>query len=60
MGKTQLLGAPKLHSGTGRTQVNAVIDVLKSWDIVDKVYAMCFDTTSSNTGSYSGASVTIE
>ena len=46
----QLLGVPKLPSGTGDGQATAVAKVFQDWGIVNRVCAMCFDTTSTNTG----------
>lgn len=51
----KLLNCPKLLSGIGLNQANAVYDALKEWGIIDNVRGMCFDTTSSNTGSRNGA-----
>jgi len=52
----RLLGVPKLASGTGQAQADAVVDCLKEWNISQKVRGLCFDTTSSNTGRLNGAS----
>jgi len=38
----------------------AVVQCLKEWDIEDRVAALCFDTTASNTGHRQGACVLIE
>lgn len=46
----QLLGVPKLGSGTGAAQATAIIDTIEDFDITDRVKALCFDTTSTNTG----------
>lgn len=46
----QLLGIPPLPSGTGANQANAIIKALDDWNVTEQVQAMCFDTTSSNTG----------
>lgn len=46
----QLLGVPKLDSGTGYETSSAIYDTLKEWSLLDKVQAFVFDTTSSNTG----------
>ena len=56
----QLLGVPKLLSGTGEAQAAAVVDCLKKWDVADRVVALCFDTTASNTGHRSGACSILE
>ncbi|KAG0712248.1 hypothetical protein GWK47_018908 [Chionoecetes opilio] len=59
-GETQLLGVPKLDSGTGDQQTNAVYFLLQEWDLEDKVVGMSFDTTAANTGRHSGACVLLE
>ena len=56
----QLLNVPKLASGTGENTSNAVFSALKDWKLVEKVNCMCFDTTSSNTGTQNGACVLLE
>lgn len=58
--KQQLLGVPKLSTGTGASQAEAVYKCLIDWGLQDNVVGMCFDTTSSNTGHKSGACVLIE
>ena len=52
-GVEQLLGVPKLPSGTGDGQTTAVAKVLQDWGIVNRVCAMCCDTTSTNYGNVS-------
>lgn len=59
-GIEQLLGVPKLNHGTGEETSNAVIHQLKEWVMIDRVKAMCFDTTASNTGCHAGACSLIE
>lgn len=59
-GKSKLLGVPKISSGTGLSQANAVFGAAKDWKIEENVKAICFDTTSSNTGVKSGACVLLE
>src|SRR6478609_12047720 len=59
-GIDQLLGVPKLPSGTGEAQASAVARALEEWGLIDRVSAMCFDTTSSNTGRVNGACVLLE
>lgn len=56
----QLLGVPKLSSGTGESISEAVVNTVHEWDIADKVCAMAFDTTAANTGRHSGACHLIE
>ncbi|XP_044591190.1 uncharacterized protein LOC123269514 [Cotesia glomerata] len=60
-GKFQLLGVPKLESGTGQNQASAIIKTVKQWDInTDNIKALCSDTTASNTGIRNGACVLVE
>ena len=58
--KSQFLNAPMLDSGTGEATANAVYNALKAWKLDKVVQAMCFDTTSSNTGNISGACIKLE
>lgn len=60
VGVEQLLGIPKISSGTGSAQASAIIQCLREWDIQEKVVALCFDTTACNTGHRSGACCLIE
>ena len=60
LGVSQLLGIPKISSGTGEAQASVVMTSLEEWDLCDKVKAMCFDTTSSNTGRKNGACILLE
>lgn len=46
----QLLGVPQLTNGSGEKQASAVVKMLEDWELSDRVKAMCFDTTASNTG----------
>lgn len=46
----QLLGVPKLHSATGIKQATAIVDILDDWQLENSIKAICFDTTSVNTG----------
>src|ERR1043165_1972298 len=55
IGVEQLLGVPKISSGTGKVQATAVISLLENWGVTDQVAALCFNTTASNTGHHSGA-----
>lgn len=59
-GTFKFLAAPKIESGTGRNIAQAVYDVLIEWGISERVVACSFDTTSSNTGPFSGACVLLE
>ena len=49
-GTSKLLGVPKLHSGTCAEIAEAVVTCLEDWNLQENVSAMCFDTTTSNTG----------
>jgi len=60
VGVEQLLGVPKLASGTGVAQAAAVINCIQDLDILDRVVAICFDTTASKTGVNSGACTLIQ
>ena len=51
----QLLAFPKLESGNGIPQADALMHALQKWNIIDCVKAMSLCTTSSNTGNISGA-----
>lgn len=58
--KDQILGVPMLKSGRGCDEADAVVAALREWNLIDHVVAMCFDTTSSNSGRNGGACVLIE
>jgi hypothetical protein len=55
-----LLGVPELTSGDGEEIALAVYDTLKDWGLLDKVQAVSFDTTASNTGRLNGAAVLLQ
>lgn len=59
-GVSQLLMAAKRPSSTGQAVAEAVCAALNEWGIVEKVRAMSFDTTSSNTVQNNGACVLLE
>lgn len=54
-GIEKLLGVPICEDGSGLEITKAVFKALVEWDLLDKVEAMCFDTTSTNTGPFKGA-----
>ncbi|KAF2886364.1 hypothetical protein ILUMI_19808, partial [Ignelater luminosus] len=56
----QLLGVPLISSGSGKEISNAVFNTLQKWDLVIKVQAFVFNTTSSNTGRFNGACTLLE
>ncbi len=57
---SQLLMAAKLPSSTGQAVAEAVCAALNEWGIVEKLPAMSFDTTSSNTDQNNGACIFLE
>ncbi|XP_062551637.1 uncharacterized protein LOC134216869 isoform X2 [Armigeres subalbatus] len=56
----QLLGVPKLSSGTGERQANEVCKLMNAWELSDRICAMGFDTTAANTGIEKSACTLIE
>ncbi|XP_044020346.1 uncharacterized protein LOC122860551 [Aphidius gifuensis] len=56
----QLLEVSELVSGTGKNQADAIIKSLNDWNISKQIKAMCFDTTSTNTGCEKGACILLE
>ena len=59
-GVLTLLVVLKILDSTGNSQAEGVCQTLQEWGIADKVKAMCFDTTSSNTERLNGACVLLE
>lgn len=59
-GMEKILEISKCQSGKGEEEAEAVCAALEKWDLTDRVKAMCFDTTASNTGPYKGACILIE
>ena len=56
-GVYQLLGVPKLPSGTREATGAAVHNSSLQWGICDKIKCIRFDTTASNTGPRNGACI---
>jgi len=56
----KLLGVPSLTDSKGKTQADATYDLLEAWDICDRVVALVFDTTASNSGVHKGAAKLLE
>lgn len=56
----QLLGVPQLSSSTGTEMADAIYELLIDWSVDDNIVACCFDTTASNTGRLTGASILLE
>jgi hypothetical protein len=50
-----LLGVVQAASSKGSDQADVILNLREYYDIVDQVFAVCCDTTSSNTGVFSGA-----
>src|SRR5688572_12145133 len=57
---TKLLAIPKLKSGTAAVMSDACLAELRSWGLEDRIVAMCFDTTASNTGCKGGVCIKLE
>ena len=56
----QLLGVLPARSSKAADQEKVIIELIEDWNIKDKISALCFDTTASNTGVHSGVVVRIE
>ena len=56
----QLLGVPAIPTGSGADQQATLTELIESWGIKEQLVGMGFDTTASNTGSWSGACVLFE
>jgi hypothetical protein len=50
-----LLGFAQAQSFKGSDQAHVILDLLYYYEVVDQMFAICYDTTSSNTGAFSGA-----
>ena len=59
-GVEKLLAVPNLPNGTGEATANAVVTTLEDWGVKNRVMALSFDTTASNTGLVSGACTIVE
>jgi len=46
-------------SSKGSDQADVILNLLEDYDFEDQIFAVCCDTTSSNTGVFSGAIVLI-
>ena len=53
----ELLGIVQTASSKGSDQAVAILNLLEYFNIVDQIFAVCCDTTASNTGIHSGAVV---
>jgi hypothetical protein len=52
-----LLGVFQAVSSKGSDQADVILNLLEYYDIVDQTFAVCCDTTSSETSVFSGAIV---
>ena len=50
-----LLGVVQADSSKGSDQASVILNMLEYYNIVDQIYAVCCDTTASNTGQFAGA-----
>lgn len=56
----QLIGVPLMENNKGYTQAKAVFSEVEEWGAIEKIEAMCFDTTAVNTGRLRGTCVLLE
>ena len=59
-GFRKLLGCPETSDGTGKSEAEVVQKLLEDWGVGEQLCGLVFDTTSSNTGSESGACKILE
>lgn len=59
-GEEKLLGVPMLAAGTGKNAADEIYELLAKWNVLNKVRAFSFDTTSVNTGHLNGVCVLLE
>ena len=57
IGVIELVDEEGKMSGTGESQCNACITQVRDWGAEGAIVALCFDTTSSNTGRIRGAAI---
>ena len=50
----QFLASPVIEDGKGVTMANCLVQTLNTYELLDKVEAVVFDTTASNTGKWRG------
>lgn len=56
----KLLAVPKLQDGTAASMAQAITQTIDDWGLRDRIKGLCFDTTSSNTGTKGGACIRLE
>lgn len=59
-GKEQLLGVPKIESGTGINQANCLYEMASDWGLYDGIQALCCNTASTNLRPLNSAAVNLE
>lgn len=59
-GEDKISDVPALKNGKGVTQAEAIYDALYKWGLLDKLEAVCCDTTNSNLGCRAGAAKILE
>jgi len=50
-----LLGVVQAESSKGSDQAHVILHLLEYYEVADQIFAVCCDTTSSNTGAFSGS-----
>jgi len=56
----KLLSVPKLQDGTAASMAQAITQTIDDWGLRDRIKGLCFDTTSSNTGTKNGTCIQLE
>ena len=52
---SKILGIAETKDSTGRVEAEKIKDILDNWNVTEKIIALGFDTTSSNTGIRKGS-----
>ena len=52
---SKILGIAETKDSTGRVEAEKVKEILDNWNVTEKIIALGFDTTSSNTGIHKGS-----
>lgn len=56
----KILAIPQIESSSGEKQATTAYEVLCSWELENRIVALAFDTTASNTGRIKGAAKLLE
>ena len=56
----KLLGVQKLNRAIGKSQAEAIFDMVEMWNVESAIKSLNFDTTASNSGWKSGAASLLE